>query len=111
MKDALRKILVAAAVATPLFGWAPAGQAANEAPDLFNPQPAAAPMAPEVAAQAEPVMPDDAALAKRITGYFSVVFPTKYISRGVIPNRNARIIAPPSAEIAPPASARNTRSH
>lgn len=46
-----------------------------------------------------PQMMDDAALAKKISGIFSVSFPTKYISRGLILNRNAGLIAQPSAEL------------
>lgn len=102
MKDALREILAAAAVATPLVAGLSVATAA-EGPAQQQ-QPAATSGATQQqatnsqAVTAEPVMLDDAAI-KKLSGYFSVNFPTKYISRGLILNRNAGIIAQPSAEL------------
>jgi hypothetical protein len=109
MKGFLRKTVLAAAImALPAFCKADnsslidAPAISPVAPSAFQQfEPTLQPSTQDApAAKAdEPLMMEDAPLAKKLSGVFSVAFPTKYLSRGLILNRSAGVIAQPSAEL------------
>jgi hypothetical protein len=102
MSIMLKKAALSVALVTATCSFAAAGHAETASP-ASTPVTATQPNA-EVQSQVAPLYADDtvapAAPAKKVlSGSFGVTIPTKYISRGLILNRDRGIIAQPFAEL------------